>query len=270
LQRVEFNWIALPGAAPAEGLGGELTFAWTPAGAVYVDRWRLRMPQDVTEIRENTYSRTRIKRIGIVEEGGVVFIDSSATGAGTATLYGDLRVEGRQPIAGAQVRVLGTSLLAMTDQAGKFQLSDVPAGLRVVVADHPQFSTFGMRAAALRVLLDAGENRNISLRAPGSEVVAKSLCGENALTGGRSLLRLNVVDSASTQPLGGFRLRLIGRGLPDSTTQELETDESGAALFCDLSPNQSYVLVSASGAVLLSEFVLGRNRLESRQLWVGR
>jgi hypothetical protein len=50
LQRLEFNWTSLPGNAPTLNLGGELAFAWSASGAVHVDRWRLRMPQDIVEI----------------------------------------------------------------------------------------------------------------------------------------------------------------------------------------------------------------------------
>jgi hypothetical protein len=67
LQRIEFNWTTLPGNAPTLNLGGELVFAWNKSGAVQVDRWRLRMPQDIVTI---SFMTGPSRRTGIVEEGG--------------------------------------------------------------------------------------------------------------------------------------------------------------------------------------------------------
>jgi hypothetical protein len=168
------------------------------------------------------------------------------------------------------VRVLGTSLTAITDDEGLFALRDVPAGLRVLAADHPSTNTFGLRTAILQVLLDAGENRNLSLRAPNNEKIATSLCGVNALAGGRAILRVIVADSANAQPVGGFRVRLFSRAEADSLEVEQETDASGAALFCGLPPNQVLVATGQGGAMLLSDFSLTRGQLASRQLWIQR
>jgi hypothetical protein len=269
LQRVEFNWIVLPGNASISRLGGELAFAWNAIGVVHVDRWRLRMPQDIYETLIRGTRSIRVRRLGIVEEGGVVFADSAALGAGTATLRGDLRIE-RRPLGGAQVRVLGTDLATVTDEQGRFVLRDVPAGLRVLVADHPSTASFGLRTAVLRVLLDAGENRNVSLIAPDQEKIATTLCGENALAGGRALLRVTVMDSATARPASGLRVRLFGHGGPRPVEAEHETDASGAALFCGLPSNQLLVVTGPGGAILLSDFTLTKGELASRQLWVQR
>ncbi len=48
------------------------------------------------------------------------------------------------------------------------------------------------------------------------------------------------------------------------------TDPAGTALFCALPPNQSIEVTTESGAVLLSEFTLGRNNLAVRQVWLQR
>ena len=269
LQRVEFNWKSLPGDAPLHNLGGVLTFAWNASGTVHVDRWHLRMPQDVLELQGYNDIVTRVRRVRIVEEGGVVFADSSAIGAGTAAVHGDLRL-GRRPLAGAQVRVLGTSLATQTDNMGRFAFQGVPAGLRVLVADHPTTATYGMRAAVLRVLLDAGEKREVSLIAPDQEEMAKNLCGPNAWSNRNALLRVTAVDSLTAQPVPDIRIRLLSRGGTPRIEVELETDASGAAVFCELPPNRPLIAVGPGGAILLSEFTLSRNQLASRQLWVSR
>jgi hypothetical protein len=270
LTRVEFNWTKMPRNEPTAGLGGNLSFRWSLDGAVRVDRWELRMPQVVVERRELGYATNTLTHIGIVEEGGVVFADSTATSTGYGAVQGDLKVDGRRALAGAHVRVLGTTLSTQTDQAGKFLFDSIPAGLRIIVADHPGYSGYGLRAATMRILLDAGEFRQVSLQAPGQEEIATTLCGPGAMAEGRSLLRLTVMDSASAQPLGGAHVRLVGGGRNTQSSVDRETDARGAALFCGLPPGQPFVLTTATGVVLLSEFSLGRNTLAVRQVWVQR
>jgi hypothetical protein len=55
--------------------------------------------------------------------------------AQTATVSGSLiNQESQGPIEGARVSILGTSLAASTDSAGRFELARVPAGVRVLQA----------------------------------------------------------------------------------------------------------------------------------------
>ena len=270
LMRVEFNWTKMPRNLSPDGLGGDLTFRWSSDGAVYVERWELRMPQVVIERRELGFATNTVTHVGIVEEGGVVFDDSSATSAGYGSITGDLKVDGRRALAGAQVRILGTTRTTQTDPSGKFFLDSIPAGLRVIVADHPTYTGYGMRASALRILLDAGENRQLSLQAPGQETIAANMCGPTAFADGRSLLRVTVVDSATAAPLGDVLVKLTSRDRASAANVERVTDAAGSALFCSLSPSQTFVLTNASGAVLLSEFTLGRNNLAVRQVWLQR
>lgn len=74
----------------------------------------------------------------------------------------------------------------------------------------------------------------------------------------------------AAKPVADIRVRLLSRGGTPPIEVELETDASGAAVFCELPPNRPLIAVGPGGAILLSEFTLSRNQLASRQLWIAR
>jgi hypothetical protein len=87
---------------------------------------------------------------------------------------------------------------------------------------------------------------------------------------GSAILRVVVVDSATAQPVGGLKLRLVRKDREEDFTREIETDASGAALFCGVPAYRDLIATGQGGVVLLSEFSLSRGQLASRQLWIQR
>jgi hypothetical protein len=74
--------------------------------------------------------------------------------AQTATVAGSLvNRETRSAVEGARVSIIGTSLGASSDAEGRFQLTGVPAGVRVM-----QVHAIGFAVASWVVQLDEGQN----------------------------------------------------------------------------------------------------------------
>jgi hypothetical protein len=74
--------------------------------------------------------------------------------AQSATVAGSLvNRESRTPVEGARVSIVGTSLLASSDAEGRFQLTGVPAGVRVM-----QVHAIGFAVGSWVVQLDEGQN----------------------------------------------------------------------------------------------------------------
>jgi hypothetical protein len=254
LRRLSFVWTTLPGQAPTTGLGGEIRFARLEREPWYVARWHLRMPRDIVEIQGSGDHVIRVQRLGIVEEGGVVLADSLEE-AGRATISGIITDANRRPLAGATVRVLGTESSTRSDSAGRYLLEAVPAGLRVVVADHPALAPFGVRVGELRVLLDSSAVRTVSFRAPNASALVEALCGRDARAANQAVVRLTIVDSSSAQPIAGLAVRLAAsdrNGRVASIPQNDETDVSGAVTFCDVPAGPRLFITTASdGAPLV-------------------
>ena len=67
--------------------------------------------------------------------------DSAAVGSILGEVYDSLA---RAALEGANVRVQGSALSAVTDRRGRFRLDSVPAGRRVLVLDHPGLDSAGV------------------------------------------------------------------------------------------------------------------------------
>jgi hypothetical protein len=74
--------------------------------------------------------------------------------AQTATVAGSLvNRESRSPVEGARISIIGTSLGASSDAEGRFQVTGVPAGVRVM-----QVHAIGYAVGSWVVQLDEGQN----------------------------------------------------------------------------------------------------------------
>ena len=93
------------------------------AGAVL----RMRIPDAVgVLVRDVSFSSAGAMRFASADA------DSAALPSGTARLTGIVRDNAGRPVAGAQVRVLGTAASGRTDERGAYELSALPAGTQEV------------------------------------------------------------------------------------------------------------------------------------------
>ena len=250
LRSLDFTWLKSPIRGPTGKLGGEVRFTRLMTGPWLVHRWRLRMPQEVVVADgKGRLQVARIRRFGILEEGG--FVDSPAMRAGErpATITGTVRDGDGTLLAGARVTLAGSAKRATTDFRGHYVIAGVTPGVHVVVVEHEHYDALGVRAGESKVLLDEGATRDVSFDGPDVHEVAGMLCGGDA-DRGRVTLRLTVVDSATARPMGGLRLALTERDAPGSSeaySLELEADSNGVVVFCNAPANRALLLSARTG-----------------------
>jgi protocatechuate 3,4-dioxygenase beta subunit len=266
LERVDFVWTRLPGQAPTRNLGGVIHFGRQDNGAWHVERWRLRMPQDVIEIQGSGGHVTSTRRIGIVEEGGMLATDSANQRAGKAVVTGIVRDANRRPLAGAIVRVLGTTFRTTADSSGRYRLEGLPPGRLTLVVDHDSLALFGMRVSETQLVLDDSVTRNLSIRGPDKQAIAERLCGRGISWRDRATLRIIVVDSASGQLIAGMRLRVVAQGSAArvDTLATGETDATGAVVFCNVPAGRRVTVVDDQERAVVSDFVPSRGEITAR------
>jgi len=259
LRLVEFDWTKLD--ADRKLFGGEVQFARAATGPWFVNSWRLRMPQEVLFVGNRGTTRHR----GIVEEGGVILEDEADSNRVPVTLHGAVRDVNQRGLAGVVVRVLGTNLSTITERDGRYTLLKVPPGLHFIVASNDSVDAIGARIGQQQVLLDEGSRRNVSFLAPRPIEIIRKHCGERTDVRNRGFLRLTLLDSATTRPIVGARLWLAAKeGTPVFATR-LETDASGAVVFCEVPAGQPLVVTSQTrtGRALL-EVTVGRGTIMGR------
>ena len=83
-----------------------------------------------------------------------LLIGTTSLAAQTATVGGTLiNRESRSPVEGARVNIVGTGLVASSDAQGRFQITGVPAGVRVM-----QVHAIGFSIGSWVVQLTEGQN----------------------------------------------------------------------------------------------------------------
>jgi hypothetical protein len=264
LRRVDFVWTRLQG--DVKDIGGEVHFSRVADGPWAVTYWRFRMPQEVLVSDWNGTTR----RIGLVEEGGIVLRDSIDWSTATATVDGIVRGSNGRPLAGAVVRVIGTHLRAVTATDGRYALDSVPHGVQYFVADHDSLLSYGVRVGQRLMLIDQGSRRTLEFTAPASGDIGLLLCKGRESARTRATLRVIAVDSSSGLPVQGERLRLSLKdpeGQQAADISSATTDADGAVVFCGVTTERALVLTDGSSS---TEFVLRRGEVVVRTFMAGR
>jgi carboxypeptidase family protein/TonB-dependent receptor-like protein len=85
----------------------------------------------------------------------------SGTKVGNATVSGRVVLEGSATNAGSRVEVVGTDVIAMTNEKGEFTLRNLPSGSHVLLARH-----LGFGAETVPVDLSAREPKQVTIKLP--------------------------------------------------------------------------------------------------------
>jgi hypothetical protein len=85
----------------------------------------------------------------------------SGTKVGNATVSGRVVLEGSATNAGSRVELVGTDVIAMTNEKGEFTLRNLPSGSHVLLARH-----LGFGAETVPVDLSAREPKQVTIKLP--------------------------------------------------------------------------------------------------------
>ena len=253
LRLVDFTWTQLPWELQNERVGGEVHFMRLPTGPWIVKNWTLTMPRpSLVSFRGVGGPRSeRLLLDGLGQEGGMILVNGLETFDRPGTITGRI-VRAGKPLTGTRIRLVGTAFETMVDAEGRFSFDSVAPGLHAIVAEHPDFAVFGVRAAEQEFVLQEGGTRHLSFVARGEKEIADAMCPGRDWR--RPTLRVSLVDKQTGRPLRNTPLRmrwldvvtvahgdLLGRETRE-TDLNARTDDAGTAVFCSLPAAQTLTL----------------------------
>lgn len=276
LRRVDYTYENLDPALRSDAVGGEVVFQGLPNGTWIVREWRIRMPS--AEVAPDYRGSRRVRLAGIREVGGEVAVVEDQRGtvileAERANLSGVvLNPSGIEPLAGAEVRLVGTQHSTETGEDGTFTLSGLSEGVYAVAFSHPSFPTVEGFPEPVEVALEPGHVTSVVLVAPSPSDLLAVVCGEEEPSEGSTVLTGLVTDESTGEPVPGavvrvlwdnYRLRGAGLAggiegrfpsLSSMSDQGLQgqTDASGRYLACAV-PVDHPIRVEAETQGLFSE-----------------
>lgn len=185
LRRMEYRYANVSRAQERGEAGGEMTFARLRNGGWVISRWSIRMP---------TLERRVVSSLGL--RGGATTVEERLLE--TRVSGGDLVVVrrgrdtlwARHPVrlrgvvldsasgaalAGARVRIRGTSLAAVSDSAGAFVMPDVLPGDYTLDVATPGLDSLGVAHGHVLRFADTAAVARIAV--PDARALATALCG---------------------------------------------------------------------------------------------
>jgi carboxypeptidase family protein len=257
LRFVEFRYTGIDPVPNANRVGGEVHFARLPSGAWIVEHWFIRIPRYTVYLstatgldvrRASSFQSPAITRL--VEEGGDVIAEGLHPVNALVALTGIVFDSGGGSLAGASVHLAGTAFGAPVDSAGRFHMDGIPPGIYHFEVEHPGYRALGLLVADSTVPLAPGGATEVSFRAPNTDAVVAHLCEGRKPVARLGTLRVILLDSATSAPLGGVRLQLAwkefsgGYGSIQVQPHEIveKTDVGGATTFCALPADRNLEL----------------------------
>lgn len=244
LRLVEFRYTNINHSVPLGDPRGEVRFAMTPAGAWYVSRWFIRMPEIGRAASAGVPGGSRLEVLRYKEDGGHVTPEGMRAVAGAAAINGRAMDSTGRPLRGATVRLLGTQYSATTRGDGTFRLDSLRGGSFTLLLEHSDYQQLGLYASEQDLEIAEGSTSVTALTALSSDQVLRRLCGMSSFGEDRAAVRVLVMaDSVTPRADVAVRARfsryeasptpgLMPREIP--TTDELKSNAQGAAMFCDL------------------------------------
>ena len=148
LRSLEYRYVGLGREAESNNVGGNLVYQEMPNGTVIVTRWSLRLLKTRVDSQYFQSGRLPMSRIIVSEGGGMVARARWPDGTSWSARLGTLEVtavdgESNKRVAGAQVRLRNTNLVATTDRNGIATFADVFPGRYSAEVSNPELDEWG-------------------------------------------------------------------------------------------------------------------------------
>jgi len=173
--------------------------------------------------------------LAMVAAASTMVTSRAAAQQGTARLTGVVfDSTAMQPLPGARVAVLGTSVMGDADGSGHFDLAGVPAGSYWVSFFHPRLQALGVSAPSRQVTFQDGRTEDVVLAVPSDRTLLMGWCMAEQTGPSSGALAGMVVDSLTGVPLPGavVRAQLASRRPGDPSPVETRTDDAGYYRLC--------------------------------------
>lgn len=257
LRLVDFRYDRVREGIDASALGGEVHFARLSNGAWIVRKWFIRVPvmgrptQPLSTEGSAPWVLVRPTMFRLAEEGGLVTTDEQRPPARPATIEGVLRdSSGKRPMAGAVVRIGGSSRTATPDAAGRFTFGQLAPGNYTLVAEAAGYDSLGLVAADASLSLGDGETRRLTLQGNDTRALTTRLCRGAAAPFGRGTLYVVVHDPATRSPVSGVPVSVtwmstIGAAPGDSVARTVDgvTGTKGSVTFCEVAAERELTVL---------------------------
>jgi hypothetical protein len=177
LRRIDFEYVRISLRAPADSLGGSVSFQHLASGAWIVSGWALRMPRfSIVDARVRFTAL-----IGYIEVGGTarVTADISIPGPNVPrTIVGSVFDSlSNRPLSGAHVQISDLGRDAVADSLGRFRFDSVAAGVHSLFVDHRALDDVGLFSIGASVDATPQLISTVAIATPSFATLWSRACG---------------------------------------------------------------------------------------------
>ena len=275
LRRIDFEYVRISLAAPADSIGGSVQFQHLASGAWIVSGWALRMPRFRT-----ADARARFTVLdGYIEVGGTarVTTDISIPGPNVLrTIVGSVFDSlTNRPLSGAHVQISDLGRDVVADSMGRFRFDSVAAGVHSIYADHRSLDDVGLFSIGARVDVVPQITSTVAIATPSFATLWHRACGGEPVAGAQDGFVFGIVrDSGLTVQDSAAMIDVAWK---DSTRKSssgshaaARADSTGAYAICGIPASQT-VAVTATHAHIATVPVslrLGTSRVARRDFTI--
>jgi hypothetical protein len=268
LRRVDFEYVRISLAAPADSIGGYVTFAHLASGAWIVSGWALRMPRFRTADSRSHFTVLD----GYIEVGGTARVTSDVSIPGPnvlRTIVGSVFDSlTNRPLGGAHVQLADLGREVVADSLGRFRFDSVGAGVHSLFADHHALDDVGLFSIGARVDATPHVTSTVAIATPSFATLWTRACGGAPMAGAEDGFVFGTVrDSGLTVQDSAATIDVAWR---DSTRKNshaaARADSTGSYAICGVPATQAVAATATHAhiATLPVSFRLGAARVARR------